>query len=125
MSYIKQKWVDYPLEGATNLKAEHMEHIEDGIVANEQSINQLSKEVDNKFATKEELKNIDIPDVDLSNYYTKEEIEQFLEGMGIGIADALSGYYTKTEIDSKGYKTESEIKDIVNDVITEALNSEV
>lgn len=67
--------------------------------------------------------------VDLSNYYTKEEINVGFNGIAEVITENQienkKTFATKEEIDSKGYKTESEIRTIVNDVITEALNSEV
>lgn len=38
MAYERQNWVNYPDENATILDAEKMEHIEDGIIANEEAI---------------------------------------------------------------------------------------
>ena len=50
------------------------------------------EEIDSKF------NNIDIPDVDLSDYYNKSEIDEKFENIDTPDVD-LSNYYTKEEID--------------------------
>jgi hypothetical protein len=44
---------------------------------------------------------VDVPDVDLSNYYTKEEVDTAIDNIEIPeVPDVdLTGYYTKEEID--------------------------
>lgn len=42
--------------------------------------------------------------VDLSNYYTKEEVNELIDEVAAGEVD-LTNYYTKGEIDAKGYLT--------------------
>lgn len=44
-NYVKQTFVDYPDADATNLKKEHLDHIEDGIVALEGEVAQTQSDV--------------------------------------------------------------------------------
>ena len=63
-------------------------------------------QTDTKFATKTELENLK-PEVDLSDYATKEDLQDFptkeeIEAKGyLTEHQSLAGYYTKTEVDSK------------------------
>ena len=52
-----------------------------------------TKYVDEKFNS------IEVPDVDLSNYYTKKEVNDAIANIDIPDVD-LSNYYTKAEIDA-------------------------
>ena len=75
------------------------------------------------YATKEDLKDLDI-DIDLSDYYTKTEIDNtFITKDDIGNFDFnvdLSDYYTKTESDTK-FATKNEIVKIDDE--TPSLNT--
>jgi hypothetical protein len=53
----------------------------------------------NLIRTKIELSSGEGDDVDLSNYYTKTEVDDKIENIDIPEVD-LSNYYTKTEIDN-------------------------
>lgn len=53
---------------------------------------------------------------DLSNYYTKSEVDEKIENIGIPEVD-LSNYYTKQEINNKGYVTDSDVNDYVGNEI--------
>ena len=48
MAYEKQTFIDYPNEGYTTLKAEHLNHIEDGIARAlfPEKINDVSESID-------------------------------------------------------------------------------
>lgn len=73
---------------------------------------------DAKYATEsyvdKAIENIDVPDTDLSNYYTKEqtnqEINKAIDELEIPNPD-LSNYYTKSEVYNK-----SEVDQIVEDI---------
>ena len=59
----------------------------------------------------------DIPEqkeVDLSNYYTKEEVNQ-----------VASIFVTTYQLESKGYQNETQVRTLIDEVIVDALNSEV
>lgn len=64
------------------------------------------------YATKEyvdnELSNLDIPeaDVDLTNYYTKEEVNRLIPDTSNFITEVPAEYITETELNAKGYLTE-------------------
>ena len=68
----------------------------------------------NEQYVKDEIKKIDIPDTDLSNYYTKEqtnqEIDKAIDNLEIPNPD-LSNYYTKSETYNK-----NEVDQIVDDI---------
>ena len=51
-----------------------------------------------------------IPGTDLTNYYTKAEVDTEIGNVSVD----LSGYYTKTEIDAAGYLTSYSLGDNVN-----------
>lgn len=53
---------------------------------------------------------------DLSNYYTKSEVDEKIENIDIPEVD-LSNYYTKQEINNKGYVTDSDVNDYVGNEI--------
>ena len=57
--------------------------------------------------------------VDLSNYYTKEQTDELINSLDIpNIEDVnLSNYYTKAEVDSFAEQIESSIADINNDIV--------
>ena len=44
--------------------------------------------------------NVDLGDVDLSNYYTKEEVNKLIDGIHAGEID-LTNYYTISQVDEK------------------------
>lgn len=69
-----------------------------------------------KSEVDEKIENIDIPEVDLSNYYTKSEVDEKIENIDIPEVD-LSNYYTKQEINNKGYVTDSDVNDYVGNEI--------
>lgn len=113
------------------------------------------------YATKEDLKNIVIPEISLDKYsttlendakyqpkgnyltaipdnlVTNEQLQELLSSINLNdyvtyqaleqlIANIdLESFITNEELNAKGYKTETEIRAIVDAVITEALNSEV
>jgi hypothetical protein len=70
----------------------------------------------NLIRTKIELSSGEGDDVDLSNYYTKTEVDDKIENIDIPEVD-LSNYYTKQEINSKGYVTDSDVNDYVGNEI--------
>ena len=43
----------------------------------------------------------EVGDVDLSEYYTKSEIDSKIDSIGAGGEVVLNNYYTKSEVDSK------------------------
>lgn len=49
MAYEKQTFIDYPNEGYTTLKAEHLEHIEDGIWALDQALDVKTVDVEKMY----------------------------------------------------------------------------
>lgn len=53
-----------------------------------------------KSEVDKKIDNIDIPSVDLSDYYTKNEIDDIVDGIDIPSVD-LDDYYTKNEVDKK------------------------
>lgn len=53
---------------------------------------------------------------DLSNYYTKSEVDEKIDNIDIPEVD-LSNYYTKQEINNKGYVTDSDVNDYVGNEI--------
>ena len=83
--YNKTNWID----GETVLKAEHMEKIEKGIVD-----------------LCEEIENVKVGDIDLSNYYTKSqtynraEIDNKIANMGNSGSVDLDSYVTKSELEA-------------------------
>ena len=54
----------------------------------------------------EKFNSIDIPDVDLSNYYTKSEVD--------GLIPDTSGFTTMSEVEAKGYQTETQVNTLIN-----------
>ena len=62
--------------------------------------------------------NIEVPEVDLSNYYTKSEVDKKIANIDIPEVD-LSNYYTKREINNKGYVTDSDVNEYVGNEIAQ------
>ena len=54
--------------------------------------------------------------VDLSDYYTKSEVDKKIDDIETGDVD-LSNYYTKQEINNKGYVTDSDVNEYVGNEI--------
>ena len=54
--------------------------------------------------------------VDLSDYYTKSEVDKKIENIDTSEVD-LSNYYTKQEINNKGFVTDSDVNDYVGNEI--------
>lgn len=76
------------------------------VYATDDDITSVRKYVDDSIA--------EIPPTDLSNYYTKEEVDTAIEN--VDVSEELSNYYTKTEVDAAisthnpdltGYATET------------------
>lgn len=64
------------------------------------------KYVDNKVAA--------IPGTDLTDYATTEYVSQKIAEAQLGGSDVdLSAYYTKSEVEAKGYQTEAQVKALV------------
>lgn len=95
------------------------------------SINELSREI-------ADLKqNSGGSSVDLSNYYTKEETDLSFQNALNSVNQMLNSYYTKGEVYNKQeiaeltqqalgeLCTEEQVRAIVDEIINEALNSEV
>lgn len=55
-------------------------------------------------------------DVDLSDYYTKSEVDKKIDNIDVPEVD-LSNYYTKQEINNKGYVTDSDVNEYVGNEI--------
>lgn len=66
------------------------------------------------------IDNIDIPDVDLSDYYTKTQVDNLLDTID------LSGYYKKTEIDNllTGYTSITSFNSHIEDTIKHITSTE-
>lgn len=58
-------------------------------------------------SVEEDVANEDVV-VDLSNYYTKEEVNELIDEVAAGDVD-LTNYYTKGEIDGKGFLTSASL----------------
>ena len=84
---------------------------------------------ENVDGIEEKLNNLEIGDVDFSDYYTKTEIDTKLDELVIGDADVdLSNYYTKQEVDDivdgidvpvvdlDNYYTKSETDNLIDNV---------
>lgn len=56
--------------------------------------------------------------VDLSDYYTKSEVDKKIENIDTSEVD-LSNYYTKQEINNKGFVTDSDVNDYVGNEIAQ------
>lgn len=89
----------------------------------------LSKEVDERIAnatyTKEQIdekiSGIQAGDVNLANYYTKNEIDDKLENLDVDIN--LTNYYTKEEVDTLLSSTQIEIdEEKLNEMLAEILS---
>lgn len=81
----------------------------------------FERSVENTYATKEDLENIDVGEnVDLSDYYTKQETYSKTEVDGK--IPNLSNYYNKTEVDSKLNKKAdvSDLNEVTNSFATKA-----
>lgn len=61
-------------------------------------VDNLINEVESTHYTKTEVDNL-IADVDLSDYYTKEEVNELVDNVSAGDVN-LTNYYTKTEVDN-------------------------
>ena len=92
-------------------------------------------ENDKKFVTDTELQEaLKGMNVDLSDYYTKTEVQGLMQQAGTEFSGMFGNYYTKQEIDTAmlllnehlgNFTTETQVRDIVDEIINEALNSEV
>ena len=60
----------------------------------------------------------------LSNYYTKEETNELIDGVTGGDVE-LANYYTKTEIDNKGFLTSSDKTELNSQITTATSTSKV
>lgn len=52
---------------------------------------------------------IDVPDVDLSNYYTKSEVDAKIPDTSGFLTAVPSEYITETELSAAGYQTEAQV----------------
>lgn len=100
-----------PIPSITNIKGDKGDKGDIGIYIGETEPTDNSvlvwlntdEEVSADLATKEyvdnAVANIDIPEVDLSEYYTRTETDQYFATIGY-VDDALEGFYTKEEINA-------------------------
>ena len=62
------------------------------------------------YATKnyvdEKFDNIDIPEVDLNNYYSKNEVDNLIPD--------TTGFITMDDVEEKGYQTKDQVNDLIN-----------
>lgn len=81
MSYVKQTWVDYE----TRVDAEHLNHIEDGIEANDAAVAALSEEIDD-FT--EEYAADNLADIQADDIYVNGNCEVVVSGDSISAKNA-------------------------------------
>lgn len=58
--------------------------------------------------------NIDIPEVDLTNYYTKSEVDAKIPNTSGFLTEVPAEYITETELTAKGYQTEEQVNTLIN-----------
>lgn len=87
--------------------------LKSSISKTEENSNKYTDDKLTEYYTKEEVDDaIENAEVDLSGYYTKEEVDEAIENVEVD----LTGYYTKKEVDDKFL--ELEIEKILNGVTT-------
>lgn len=86
--YEKQTFINKTSDTeGTLLMAEHMDHIEDGIEANAEAINELSSnkadktEIPTDYATSDHTHSQYLTQQSLANYYTKAEVDNLLSSI--------------------------------------------
>jgi len=87
--YVKQEFVDYPDANATVLKAEHLEHIEAGLVAMEECVEQAQADIEN---------------IQNENQYSisAERFEEASSAIGGSPVTGVRVYISKRIVDSEG-----------------------
>ena len=60
------------------------------------------------------IANINIPEVDLTNYYTKSEVDAKIPNTSGFLTEVPAEYITETELTAKGYQTEEQVNALIN-----------